>query len=635
MPVLARRGLEIFALFALTYQVVSVLYPLHGALEFYYFHLGLILILVVLDLVKGRLERGRIEGQRRALLGFAALAVGALASVGYLHMTTQDIELRQPFITDLDFAAGAVMIFCVVLLTYFVWGAILSGLIVLGILYFCFGHLIPGAFKYNTQSPDIIMSYLAGMGGARGVIWGIPLSANTLFLIIVFGGLMKGTRILELFNEVGKLMLTVSRAGVAYSAILASTAIGMVTGQAVANIALSGSVTIPSMRQRGMSAEAASAVEVNASLGSQLVPPIMGLAAFLIAVNMGVPYAEIAAAAVVPALLYIAVLFIAVHFLVTASPTIKAQGEAVDRAKILWILPSFLISFATLLTLLYMRFSPGYAALWAGILLVALSVLRPKAYRPSLKGVLSGAVYGVVSAANLGLILAGIGILIQILVTSGAGFDMGRVIMAASDGEIWLALVFGMVLSLIVGLGLPTPAAYALIAIIMIPFLIDVGVGELQAHFFGFYFAIFSAITPPVAVGIMAAARISGASFYRTVLHAVRMAVVSVLIPFTFVAFPNLLAFPAITFETLLVCFALLAVSAAWAASVYGEFFGRLSRVERLLLLAGPLLYVALLVSQDLTFAVAILLLFALMAGLRAWIGRAAARRATPSNRLS
>ena len=443
------------------------------------------------------------------------------------------------------------------------------------------------------------------------MIWGIPLSANTLFLIVVFGGLMKGVRILELFDEVGKLLLTASRAGVAYSAILASSAIGMVTGQAVANIALSGSVTIPAMRQRGMSAEVASAVEVTASIGSQLLPPIMGLAAFLIAVNLGVPYAEIAAAAVLPALLFIASLFIMVRFLVAATPSMRSSGEPVEGTKILWILPSFIAAFATLLTLLYMRYSPGYAAVWSSGLLLGLSFLRPARYRPTLRELIDGIVYGCVAAANLGLILAGIGLVIQVLVTTGAGFELGRIMMSLSAGHLWAALLLGMVLSLLVGLGLPTPAAYALIAIIMVPTLVNLGMGALEAHFFGFYFAIFSAITPPVAVGVMTATRISGASFYGTLLHCARFAFALVMIPFSFAAFPGLLAFPSVTVSTLILCVLLLAVIAAWSASLFGVLFEPLSRAERLLLLTGPAIYIAVLATQEIALGLPFLVAFA------------------------
>lgn len=600
---------------ALGYQLAAVFYSIHGALEFYYFHLGLVLAIASLVLIHDELAGPR---SRVRLLKIAALVIvlaTATASSAYLHLFVGEIEFRQPFITEPDFVAGAGLIAAVVVLIYLVWGAILAGLIVLSILYFTFGDVVPGALHYDSPERELIMSYLAGMGGARGVLWGVPLSANTIFLIIVFGGLLKGTRILEMFNEVGKLMLTFSRAGICYSSIFASSAIGMVTGQAVANIALSGSVTIPSMKQRGLSGTQAGAIEVVSSIGSQLIPPIMGLGGFLMAVNLGVPYVEIATAAVVPALLFIATLVIAVFFLAAASPTLHRQREPVDVNSILWILPSFLASFLTLLVLLYLRFSAGYAAFWAIVLLTGLSFVRPARYRPSLADLWSGTSYGVIAAVHLGLILAGIGILVQVLITTGAGFEFGRAIMVAAAGSVTLALIYGMGLSMIIGLGLPTPAAYALIAITMIPFLIDQGVPALSAHFFGFYFAIFSAVTPPVAVGIMAATRISGASFYGTVVQSCRICATALLIPYTFVAYPSILAFPAIGTDAVLACLALMGATVMWGAAIYGVLVRQLHAWERAVLSLGPVSFVLFLATRQPVIAVGIIAVAVLLVG--------------------
>jgi TRAP transporter 4TM/12TM fusion protein len=599
-----------------TYQVLILVYQFQGALESYYFHLGLVLIVAALAVMTARLEREPGPGRALQLTLLAAVIIATLVSGTYLYLNVSEIELRQPFLERPDVYAGVTIVLCVLFLTYQVWGAILALVVAFAGFYFIFGNLFPGNFRYNPPEFEIIVSYLAGMGGARGVLWGIPLSANTLFLIIVFGGLLKGTRILELFNEFGRLLLNVSRGGICYSAILASSLIGMVTGQAVANVALSGSVTIPSMTQRGVSKDRAGAIEVVASLGSQLIPPIMGLGGFLMAVNLGVPYADVATAAILPAFLFVVILFIAGYFVSAITPSLKVQREKVDSRLIIWLLPSFLVSFVALVTMLYLRYSPGYSALWAIGLLVGLAYLRPADYRPSRQDLWIGLEYGVVAAVNLGLILAGIGIVVQVLVTTGAGFDLGRTVMLIAGDRVWLALIFGMLISVLVGLGLPTPAAYALIAIIMIPSLIDLGIEPLIAHFFGFYFAIFSAVTPPVAVGVMAATRISGGSFYRTAVEAGRMSLVSILLPFAFVAFPSLLAFPAIGFNGVVVSAALLITALFWGAAVYGVLGRPLRLSERLLLLVAPVLCIVMLATADTSVALALVVAGA---GFGAW----------------
>ncbi len=600
-----RDGL-IAILFA--YQVTVQIYQFQGAMELYYFHLGLISIVTILALVYARYTGGTSYGSRTYFAVLGILLVATIVSVGYLYLNVSEIELRQPFLEPWDFYAGITVVASVLVLTYLVWGSVLAAVIAFAILYFVFGNYFPGNFKFNPPETEIIVSYLAGMGGARGILWGIPISANTLFLIIVFGGLLKGVRVLELFNELGRMLLNVSRGGICYSAIMASTVIGMVTGQAVANIALSGAVTIPSMKQSGFSSERAGAIEVVASLGSQLIPPIMGLGGFLMAVNLGVPYANIATAAIVPALLFVTILFISAFFIAATTTSLKVRKETIDTKLIFWIAPSFLISFLTLLNLLYQRYSPGYSSLWAIALLLGLAFVRPKQYRPSFQQLKDGLVFGVISACHLAVILAGIGIVVQVLVTTGAGFDLGRMIMYVADGEMFIALLLGMAISLLVGLGLPTPAAYALIAIIMVPFLIDLGIEPLVAHFFGFYFAIFSAVTPPVAVGVMAATKISGGSFYGTAFEAAKMSLIAILIPYAFVAFPSILAFPAIGIDGFLVSVALIITSVFWGASIYGFFRRRLSRLERLALLLVPLCFIALIGTRQLYFAAAIIM---------------------------
>lgn len=588
---------------AFVYQLVAVWYSPQGALAFYYAHLSFVLSIIAFS-VAVNLYAGTPD--RRSLIAISLLLVplaAALASTLYLYVYGGDIELRQPFLTELDFAAGALLIFAVLVFSWLVWGKVLTALMVLSILYFAYGDLLPWTTRLGAPDANIIMSYLAGMGGARGVLWGIPLSADTLFLIIVYGGLLKGARILDLFNELGKLLLAITRGGICYSAVLASSLIGMVTGQAVANIALSGSMTIPAMKQRGVTPEQAGAIEVLASLGSQLLPPIMGLGAFLMAVILNVPYVEIALAAIIPAGLYVVTVIIAISFVVQSSPAISSEREEVDLRKILWLLPSFLIPFITLITLLYLRFSPSYAAFWAIAFLLGTSLLRPADYRPRLRELSDGLVYGVVAAAQLGLILAGIGLIVQVLITTGAGFDMGRIAMHAAGDSVGLALLFGMIIALLVGMGLPTPAAYALLAIIMIPFLIEIGVDAMPAHFFGFYFAIFSAVSPPVAVGIMTASRISGGSFYGTALQAIKMSLVCFLIPFAIVAFPSLLNFPDITFNAIVVSACLVMITFMWGGAVYGILGSPLKRWERLIMLTGPAGFVFMVSTSNIWYA--------------------------------
>ncbi|MBA3570587.1 MAG: TRAP transporter fused permease subunit [Pyrinomonadaceae bacterium] len=578
----------IAALGVIAYHGLSVFWTFHGAMEHYTVHLGAILLLIALHvaIAKGQLAVGTTK---TAWLVFAGLTFSlALISTGYLYVSAEELELSQPFISDFQYLIGFLLILTVFALNWVVWGTALTVVCVSAALYFGLGHLIPSPVADLGFSPSVVMSYLAGMGGPRGVYSFIPLSADTIFLLLVYGGLMTSTRVLDMFEEIGKAIGNLVRGGVGYSCIVASSLVGMVSGQTVSCIALSGSMTIPTMIRGGFTKDQAGAVEVMAANGSQIIPPVMGLGAFLMAVLLGISYVEVAAAAILPAFLYMFALAIAVYSLIQASPKIPYERLKVDWGKVLWISPSFLPSIVLIVVLLSHRYSGGMAAVAGSVTLVGLSILRPKKYRPSIKGVLTGLVNGALAGAQLAMILAAIGVVVQMLVTTGLGTLFSQLMIGVSGGSPWIVLLLGMGIVLIIGMGLPTPAAYSLAAIVVIPSLIDVGVNPLAAHFFGFYFAVFSAFTPPVAVGVLMAVRISQGSFGKTCIESFKLGGVCLMLPFFLVAFPNILEFPNITTETLTAILLFCVATLMCSAAVYGGFVGRLVTWERLYMATGP-----------------------------------------------
>jgi TRAP-type uncharacterized transport system fused permease subunit len=311
--------------------------------------------------------------------------------------------------------------------------------------------------------------------------------------------------------------------------------------------------------------------------------------------------------------------------LVHGSPSIPFTRETVDWRKFFWILPSFVPSLGVLIVLLSLRYSANLAACWGIVTLLALSLARPRRFRPSLRALLTGIRDGVVAGAQLALILAAIGMIVQVLVTTGLGIELSRLMIAASGRSVEIMLLLGMAVALFIGMGLPTPAAYSLCTIVMVPPLIDVGVQPLVAHFFAFYFAVLSAITPPVAVGILMAVRISGGSFAGTALAAIKLGAVCVLLPFFLVAFPNALEFPNFTTETLLASVAICVGTAVFGAAAYGHLLGPLSRGERLALGGNAFLILLYLKLQTMLIGIASMVLFALILSYR----KIAARRAS------
>lgn len=586
----------------ISYSVATVWYSLTGAMEHYTIHVSLVLLLVTID---AAIDFHKVVPTPKVkLLRYLTyfLAISFIACGIYFVVQAKELEFSQPFITQLDFAFGLLLVVSVLGITWITWGMPLALICSIAALYFTFGWMLPDAIASNRKyDANLIVSYLSGMGGPRGVLNYAPLSADVIFLLLVFGGCLHGTRAIDMFSEVGKAIGNLFRGGIAYSAITASMLIGMVTGQSVSNIALSGSMTIPTMVKNGFSKEEAGAIEVLASTGSQLLPPIMGLGAFLMSVILGVSYFEIAIAAIVPAALYIFAIAVGVACLIGASKNIPHTKQTVNWRLVRWIAPSFLISFTVLIVLLSMRYSPSMAGFWGAVLVIGFSILRPKEFRPDFKSIFSGLHEGAMAGAKLATILFAIGIIVQMLVTTGAGLLLGRLMIELSAGNLAIGLILGMAVALFIGMGLPTPAAYALIAIVVVPSLIDLGLEPMVANFYGFYFAIFSTLTPPVAVGILTAVRISNGRFLATALECFKLGGTCFLVPFLFVGFPNILGFPNIEMETFLMIVAFGMATAMLSAAIYGATPRvPISNNERLVLVfAGPILFAITLFIDD------------------------------------
>jgi TRAP transporter 4TM/12TM fusion protein len=574
---------------AILYHIAAVFWTFHGAMRHYTVHLGMILLLTALHTMI-EFSRSKSGGRRRAWMVFLAVMTAcALIATPYLYLEAEALEISQPFLTNFQYAVGIILLLAVFGLNWIVWGTALTIVCLAAAFYFALGHLFPSPVVDLKLSPQTVMSYLAGMGGPRGVYTFIPLSVDTIFLLLVYGGLMTSTLVLDMFNELGKAIGNFLRGGVAYSCVAASSLVGMVTGQTVSCIALTGSMTIPTMTRSGYTKNQAGAIETMAANGAQLIPPVMGLGAFLMAVILGVSYVEIALAAILPSALYMFTLAIGIYALVQASPHIPFDRQVVDWRKFFWVLPAFVPSITAVVALLLLRYSANMAALWGIGLLVGLSYLRPKQYRPPLRSLLDGFRDGALAGAHLALILAAIGVIVQMLVTTGLGLLFGRLMVDLSAGNQIIALVLGMVITVFIGMGLPTPAAYSLAAIVVIPSLVDVGVDPLAAHFYGFYFAVFSSFTPPVAVGCLMAARISGGSFIGTCVECFKLGGICMLLPFFMVTFPNSLQFPNFTADTMLNTALLCVSTVMFASAIYGGFLGRLNTTERAYLLLGPI----------------------------------------------
>jgi len=576
------------ALLATAYHFITVWAVPHGATRHYTVHLALMLILVGLATARRWVDSETQPGKAHVavIVLFLLLAVSLTC---FLYVEDSRLEMSQPWLTEIDIAVGALLVFVVLWATYLMWGWELTIWCAVCIPYFFWGDRLPGVLWHVEMQPTIVLSYLAGMGAPRGVFWGIPLSAETVFLLLVYGGTLHGARVIEMFVEVGKAAGNLVRGGIAYSAVVASSLVAMVTGEAISNVALSGSMTIPAMKERGFSADEAAAIEATASSGSQITPPIMSVAAFLMAVILNVAYVEILQRAVIPAILYFIGLSFGIYAMILANPKVTYKRERVDTKFIWAVLPSFVVSMGVLIYLLNERYSVGFAAFWATCALCALSLLRPKAFRPTFGSTIRGVRDGAMVAASLAIALAAIGIMIQTFLTTGLGIALGRLMTEASFGQLWIGLIIGSLIAIVIGTALPTPAAYALCAVVVVPALINLGAQPLPAHFFALYWAAFSTLTPPVAMAVLAAVRISGGSHGAACWAAMKLSIVMFMLPFTYVLAPAILSFPSLSLDTFFVSGIVLLAGICLSAALYGWLTFPLTLAERWLLVLGPL----------------------------------------------
>ncbi len=410
------------------------------------------------------------------------------------------------------------------------------------ILYALFGDMLPGRLQGRAQSWQLLAGYMAV--DSNGIL-GLPISvASTVVMaFILFGvllGLSGGSRF---FTEAATLGMGRFRGGSMKIAVLASGLFGSISGSAVANVVGTGVVTIPMIKRAGYQPHRAAAIEAVASTGGQLMPPVMGASAFLMAEFLAMPYSNIVLAALVPALLYYLALFMQAD-LEAARLGIKAipKKDMPEPRKVL-LGVHFSLAFAVLIYLLFWKgYQAERAALWAaGVLVISAWLFGYQGVRLRLRqlyGAFANAGHAVVEIL---LISAASGVVIGVLNVTGLSFNLTYLLVQIGGGNVFALLGLSAVVCIILGMGLPTLGVYVLLAALVAPALIEVGIHPIAAHLFVLYFGMMSMITPPIALAAFAAATIAKAPAMATGWAAVRFGWLAYLIPLLFVFSPSLL----------------------------------------------------------------------------------------------
>ncbi len=464
------------------------------------------------------------------------LLLGTVISCGYLVLEQETLVRRAGSATTLDLVAGSLAIVVVLELARRTTGWGLVTVALLALAYAVLGPYLPGVLAHRGYGFSRLIQhlYLSTEG-----IWGVPLgvSADFVYLFVLFGALLETAGGSELLIALAGKVAGRTKGGPAKTATIASAIMGSLSGSAVANVVTTGSLTIPMMKRTGFRPHFAAAIEAAASTGGQLMPPVMGAGAFIMATWTNIPYVRVAAAAVIPALLYYVALLAAVHFRAQKYDLPAAGDYTGPSISSRWHL---LLPLLVIVLFLAMGRSPTRAAFW-GVVAAAVAILARKTSRLNWSGarrVVLAAGSGTVQVAAA---CAAAGIVVGVASLTGIGLRMSEFIITLSGGHLFVALGLTALGSIVLGMGLPTTAAYVVLAALGAPALTQLGVPLLAAHLFIFYFGCISNVTPPVSLAAYAGAGIAGAPLMRTAFTAMALAGAGFIVPFMFVYDPALL----------------------------------------------------------------------------------------------
>ena len=519
------------------------------------------------------------------LIDLGLLALSCL-TIGYLWANHNYLYDRFVFVDDLrppDLVLGTIFILLVLEATRRCIG--------LAMPLTALSFVVYALFFTNVRPESLIeVNYLTTEG-----IFGIPLSVSATYVIlfILFGAFVERSGTGKLFMDSSMSVAGHTAGGPAKVAVITSGLFGTISGSAVANVMTTGTFTIPMMYRLGYRPAFAGAVEAVASTGGQIMPPIMGAAAFVMAEFLGASYLEVATFALIPAVLYYVAVFFAVHFEVKRLGLMGVPKEELPKFfDVIKARGHLFIPLIIIITVLFMGYSAPMAAL-AGIMsVVPIALLRATTRKDiSLSMIIGSLEDGAKGTLAIAMACACAGIVIGVLAQTGLGLDFTTLVLNAAQSNIYYALGLTMIAGIILGMGLPTTPAYIIQVALLVPALIKLGIVEQAAHLFVFYFAILSAITPPVAMAVYAAVGISKSPLWETGWAAVKLGATGYIVPFMFAFSPALLMIGPWDIVTVAITTALIGVICL-ASSMHGFLLVNLIWAERSMLFLAAILLI-------------------------------------------
>ena len=580
---------KIVAAIAIAFSVFQLYTATFGVLDAHLqraVHLGFGLTLIYL-LYPTRKSWSRTHVHPLDLL----LAILGAAAPAYIVIEYQSLVLRSGLVSGADLAIGVLGIVLVVEAARRVVGLPMVCVVLAFLIYAFVGPYMPGVLAHRGLTVGQLVGHL--FFTTEG-IFGIPLgvSSTFIFLFILFGAYLESTGLGKFFIDLANALAGWASGGPAKVAVLSSGLMGTVSGSSVANVVGTGSLTIPMMKKLGYHRNFAGAVEAAASTGGQLMPPVMGAAAFLMAEFVGVPYIDIVKAAAIPALLYFVGIWLGVHFEAKRS-NLKGvpRSELPKFGEILRSRGHLAIPLVVLVYLLVTGYTPMRAALVAILLSIVCACLRTST-RLSLKQVVDGLIGGAKGVLSVLVACAAAGIVIGVVTKTGVGLKLASGLIDLAGGMLLPTMFFTMITAIILGMGVPTTANYVITSTIAAPAIVQLGIPVICAHMFVFYLGIIADVTPPVALAAFAGAGIAGGDPLKTGVNASKLAIAAFIIPYMFVLSPVLLMVQATPLELAHTTITALIGMAGVSSALIGHLADNCKGIERLVLLVGGLLMI-------------------------------------------
>ncbi len=470
------------------------------------------------------------------LLAFIGIAVGL-----YITILYPSISLQIGNVTPDRVVMGALAILAILEALRRLTGMILVSIVVVFIGYALTAPYFPGIFKGKSTSISTLVNYM--YLDSNSLLSMLDIAATVALAFIMFGQILLNFKGGDIFNNAALSLFGRYKGGAAKASIVGSGLVGTVTGGPVANVMLTGTMTIPLMIKSGFSRVQAGAIESVASTGGSFMPPLMGITAFLIAENLGVPYKEVALAALIPAILYYVSFFLQVHFISAKKglgriPKDQLVPIKTVLIKLLYIIPIF---FIFIYLLFFKGYSPDISAIYGVGIAIVFLTLQKEVRKRFIHRIYKTFIDTGKVLLEIGVILSVAGLIIGVVGVTGLGYNLVLALSAIGSNGLLFLLIACAIVSIILGMGMPGLAAYALVAVLIAPTIVELGVNPMGAHLFVYYFAMVSSFTPPIALACFAAAPLAGASANKIGIEASKFGIVAYIVPFLFIYSPALL----------------------------------------------------------------------------------------------